>query len=146
MTHIYEWIRAPDTDSTYGIYLNRGGVKYPLAIIELNQFALGANDLESLLHAAPDLLAACEHGHNDDDDAWLWRIFNFLAAAPTLLATCEYTLEAICAGMDSLTMDEVETQLGTIISEHLNNLDDLAEKFRIKMQKEYAAISKAQPD
>jgi len=78
MTHIFEWIKAPGTDGTYGIYLNRGGVKYPLAIIELSP-ALGSNDLESLLRAAHDLLAAHKRiaqkagALADDHHTWVYN-------------------------------------------------------------------------
>ena len=54
----YEWIKSPDGESTYGFYLDRDGVKYPLAIIQFSP-TLGANDLESMLRGATDLLDLC---------------------------------------------------------------------------------------
>ncbi len=50
-----EWIKPSGKEDIYGIYIDRGGAKYPLAIIEFSP-ALGRDDLERLFRAAPELL------------------------------------------------------------------------------------------
>ena len=54
-----EWIKSSGKEDIYGIYIDRGGTKYPLATIEFAP-ALGRDDLEQLFRAAPGLLEACK--------------------------------------------------------------------------------------
>ncbi len=71
-----EWVRSSDKEDIYGIYLDRGGAKYPLATIEFVP-ALGRDDVERLFRVASELLEACkaallelEHAHSVANDAW----------------------------------------------------------------------------
>lgn len=54
-----EWIKSSGKEDIYGIYIDRDGAKYPLAIIEFAP-ALGRDDLERLFRAAPEKLEACK--------------------------------------------------------------------------------------